>query len=474
MIPGRLILPALRWREDTGWAEEEAAIATALAFGAGGFILFGGTADDTRALTEQLRARAGRPLLIASDLERGAGQQIRGLSELPPPLALASLGDPAIFRGAGLLTATEALDVGVNWVLAPVADLDVEPSNPIVQTRSFGDDPVAVAHAVAAWVAGCEAGGALACVKHFPGHGRTRVDSHDTLPVVDAPADLLRGADLLPFRAAVAAGVSTVMTAHVAFPALDPSGAAATLSAPILSILRRDLGFGGLVATDALMMEGARAGRSAGAVAVEAIRAGVDLLLYPDDPAAAAQTLAAGVEREAVIAAAVEQALRRYQVALDALAALPGRWADTPAGSAAALGDCLLSRPPIRGDFPLLRAPVTLTVVDDDAGGRWPPSSPADILATALAARGVPLGPGGSRVVAVLAEPRGFKGRADFSPETVARLRAAVARGTDLVLLFGHPRLAGGIPPGPPVLLAWHRQPLMQDAAARWIGARLA
>lgn len=472
MIPGRLIFPALRWHEDSGWVHEQAVIDDALRFGAGGFILFGGRADDTRQLTAQLRAAAGRPLLIASDLERGAGQQIRGLSELPPPLALAALEEPAVLRGAGLLTAVEALDVGINWVLAPVADLDIEPENPIVQSRAFGADPVRVADAVAAWVAGCEGGGALACAKHFPGHGRTRADSHDTLPRVDATGDLLRGADLVPFRAAVAAGVSTVMTAHVAFPALDPSGAAATFSPSILALLRRELGFGGLVVSDALMMEGARAGRSVGAAAVAAVAAGVDLLLYPDPPAEAATALADAVRRDPALAGAVEQALGRYQAALDALAG-PVMAVETPAGSALALADWLLRRPMLRGQAPTLRRPLGLTVVDDDVGGIWPPSSPPDVVTRELQARGVPLGAGGSRVAMVLAEPRGFKGRAGLGTGSLEALGAATVRDADLIVLFGHPRLLNQLPEGPPVLLAWHRQALMQQAAARWLGTRL-
>ena len=126
--PGCLVFPALRWREETGFGHEDAAIEAALRFGAGGFILFGGTADGVAELTGRLRRTAGRPLLFAADLERGPGQQVRGLDELPPPRALASLGEPAVIRGAGVLTAVEALSVGINWVLAPVADLDVENS----------------------------------------------------------------------------------------------------------------------------------------------------------------------------------------------------------------------------------------------------------------------------------------------------------------------------------------------------------
>ncbi len=164
--PARLVLPAIRWSDETGFGHADDAIAEALALGVGGFIIFGGPADQVRGLTASLRARAGRPLLIGADLERGAGQQFAGLTELPPPLALASLDDLDVIREAGRITAIEALSVGVNWVFAPVADLDLAASNPIVQTRSFGDDPAKVAAAVRAWIEGCQGAGALACAKH--------------------------------------------------------------------------------------------------------------------------------------------------------------------------------------------------------------------------------------------------------------------------------------------------------------------
>lgn len=471
MSAGRLVFPALRWRAESGFGHEAEAIARALEFGAGGFILFGGTAETVFELTGRLRREAGRPLLIAADLERGPGQQVAGLDELPPPLALASLGDPAVLRGAGVLTALEALSVGINWVLAPVVDLDVEPENPIVQTRAFGDAPAPVSAAAAAWIVGCEAAGALACAKHYPGHGRTRRDSHDEVPVVNADAELLRGADLEPFRAAIGVGVGSIMSAHVAYPALDPSGTPATFSAPILALLREELGFGGLIVSDALMMAGARAGRTTEGAALAALRAGVDLLLYPDDPA----TVAAALEREAaadsVLAARVEAALERYDAALGAAPAdlLPERL--PPAGSSAAAADWLLSAPLLRGEPPRLAPPLELVIIDDDQGGVWP-ASPNTWVHDALVQREVPLGSGGSRIVLAFAEPRASKGRAGFGSESLAALARAAPEAA-LVVLFAHPRLLAAIPGTQPVLLGWHRQRLMQEGVARWLAERL-
>ena len=472
MNPGRLVLPALRWREETGFTHELEAVESALSYGAGGFILFGGTAEAVMELTDRLHRSAGRALLIASDLERGAGQQVRGLSELPPPRALASLHDPAVLRGAGILTAVEALSVGINWVLAPVADLDLEPENPIVQTRAFGEDPETVAAAVAAWVVGCEAAGALACAKHFPGHGRTRTDSHMTLPVVETSREVLERSDLLPFRAALGAGVSSVMTAHVAYPALDPSGAPATFSKPILDLLRNDLGFDGLIVSDALMMEGASAGRSPGAIGVGALRAGVDLLLYPNEPAAVAEALGRAAAEDSGVAARVEESLHRYDLALRVTASEGRPERLPPSGSALATSDWLLSGPMLRGATPRLTPPIELVIVDDDQGSPWP-VSPNTWMTEALAQKGVPLGPGGSKVVLAFAEPRASKGRSGFSPANAARL-AEEGRSAALTVLFTHPRLLGSLEGGGPVLLAWHRQRLMQEAAARWIAGHLA
>ncbi len=472
MIPGRLLLPALRWRDDTGFGHEAATIAAALEFGAGGFIFFGGRPEAVARLTAELVDRAGRPLLLAADLERGAGQQFPGLTEFPPPAALASLHDPDAIRCAAATTAREARSLGINWVLAPDADLDVEPDNPIVQTRSFGADPDAVGRAVATWVRACQHAGALACIKHFPGHGRTKRDSHDEVPVVAADAAILEATDLVPFRQGIEAGVAAVMTGHLSVPALDPSGTPATFSAPILRTLRHDLGFDGLIVTDALMM-GAAVRAPGPLPAVRALAAGCDVLCYPADPVAEhgaiVEALRSGLLTEALIADAVA----RYQRTLAAVP--PLRRAERGTG-----GEVI---PPLRftergpggevdesqrgpGGEARLRAPIELIVVDDDQGGAWP-ASPNDWTEKALRAAGVPLGKGGSRVVLAFAEPRASKGRSGFGAASLAALGQAA--GADLMVLFAHPRLGAQLPGTAPVLVAWHRQRLMQEAAARWI-----
>src|SRR5258705_11254607 len=169
MTRARLVFPALRAQRGV-FTHERAKITAALAAGVGGFILFGGTRAAVTALTRALRQGAKRGLLIGSDLERGPGQQFRGLTELPPPAALGYLDDLDATYACGQITGTEARAVGLTWVFAPVCDLDIEPRNPIVQTRSFGADPAAVGRHAAAWIKGCQEHGVMACAKHYPGH----------------------------------------------------------------------------------------------------------------------------------------------------------------------------------------------------------------------------------------------------------------------------------------------------------------
>ena len=453
-------MPAIRWKQDTGFDHETGPIDAALRLGVGGFIVFGGTREAVAALTSRLTREAGRPLLISADLERGAGQQVAGLTELPPPAALSALGGLDLVRAAGQLTASEARSVGINWLLGPVADLDCAPENPIVQTRAFGADPDAVAARVAAWIDGAHGGGALTCVKHFPGHGRTTLDSHDRTPTVDSSAEELGRTDLVPFRAAIAAGADAVMTCHVAFPALDPFSLPATRSPAIINFLRTTLAFDGLVVTDALIMEGFSPAAGAAEAARMSFRAGVDLMLYPPDvPATVAALEAEAASADGSLRAAA--ALRRYERALVRTGS-PLSEADPRVAATMAASLVTRAAPAVH-----LRPPFELIVVDDDQDGAFPPS-PNDYLEAALRRGGVPIGAGGSRVTLAFAEPRASKGRAGFGPRCRGLL-AGPAATSDLVVLFGHPRLVGQLPAGLPVLQAWHRQRLMQEAVAAWL-----
>lgn len=488
----RLFFPAVRWDDEHGFSHMEAQVDRALELGVGGFIVFGGTAEGVRALTDELRERSRHPILVGSDLERGAGQQFDGAVRLPPAGALGALDDPEVTARAAELTAREARAVGVDWVYAPMADLDAEPRNPIVGTRAFAGEAGHVSRHVKAWIRGCREGGALSCAKHFPGHGRTTADSHAELPTVDADRDTL-AADLSPFVTAVEAGVSSIMTAHVAYPALDPERRPATLSPPIVQgLLREELGFDGLVVTDALIMAGVTEGLDEGTAAVRAVAAGVDALLYPDDLEAAVEAVEAAMG-DGLRVERLEEAVARVERVAGSFAG------EGPAGWGAeedvrwALETATRSLDWYRGAAPDVLDRICLVTVDDDAGGPYPPPS-RGALAHGLRERGwsveeVEVGARGGKgaeggtgisaldggsgagdrtlVVALYADIRAWKGRPELSEEAVRRLAELVAADARAVVLFGHPRLVTEIPGDVPVLCAWGGESLMQEAAAR-------
>ncbi len=321
----------------------------------------------------------------------------------------------------------------------------------------------------------------LACAKHFPGHGRTTTDSHEGLPVVDVPASELQQADCAPFAAAVQAAVGSVMPAHVAYPAWDATGSAATFSKPILGYLRDTLRFDGLVVTDAFIMAGATAAAPEGVAAAAAVTAGCDMLLYPTDWAGVVRAL------EHVPADRAGQALERYEKAVtswgtpNAGAPSRGHPSALDEGQVAEhqkFADSLADRAVhlLRGNAPSLTRSLDVAIVDDDVGGPYS-IPPRDAFHAEVRHAGVRVSPehrpGVSRAVLVYAEPRSWKGRADLGAASLARLERLVPDAA-LVILFAHPRLVSQIPGDAPVLCAWHGQALMQRAAARWVVSRSA
>jgi beta-glucosidase-like glycosyl hydrolase len=464
----RLMLPALRWSAGDGYEGFRDTIERGLSLGVGGFILFGGEAEGVRALTEELHRRAPHALLIASDLERGAGQQFRGATPLPPAAAIGWLGDEAVAERAGELTAREARALGVNWIYAPVADVDLEPENPIIGVRAFGTEAAAVAAQVAAWVRGCSRGGALSCAKHFPGHGRTVGDSHIERPTVLDGAEEME-ADLLPFRATVEAGVDSMMTAHVVYPAWDDENPA-TLSPRILNdLLRDEMGFGGLVVTDAIVMDGLIEGTTEAEAAVRAIAAGCDVLLYPDNMEAVIGAVRAAVDEGRLPRARVEDALARIAAAAERVAGDAGGEVGGEADRRWALEVGMRSLRVCRGRPALPDGPVRLVEIEDDAGGPYPPY-PRDALPAALRRAGVTLADEGTPVIALYSDIRAWKGRPGIS--AAARERVAQVTGDSpdaTVLLFSHPRLAHEIPTAQNLLAAWGGEGIMQEAVAAWL-----
>ncbi|NBB74527.1 MAG: beta-glucosidase, partial [Bacteroidetes bacterium] len=281
----------------------------------GGLLLFNGHYPATADRLAVLQAQSAYPLLVASDVERGVGQQVEGTTVFPHAMAFGALGDeaePAI-DALARITAREALACGIHQLLTPVADVNLHPRNPIISIRAFGTEPDAVARHVHTYVTACRDEGLITTAKHFPGHGRTADDTHETLPAVDADVDTLQATDLMPFRAAIAAGADTVMTTHAAFPALDPEGRPATLSPPILrGVLRDQMGFDGPIVTDSLLMAAVRATHDdPGDQAVALLEAGVDCVLDPSDPVAVVEGLVRAVESGQLAASRIHRAFDR-------------------------------------------------------------------------------------------------------------------------------------------------------------------
>lgn len=283
---GQLIMPAVRGihLNDAG-AEYRQLQQQIQQIGVGGFILFEGDIYESAVLIDRLQSQASVPLLIGSDFERGAAFRIRHTLSLPWNMAVGATRSEQWAYRQGRITAQEARALGVNWIFAPVVDVNNNPANPVINIRAYGEDPHLVGRLGAAFVAGAQQVGVLATAKHFPGHGDTEVDSHLSLPVIPVERPRLERIEWVPFRKAIRAGVKSIMTAHVAVPALEEDpGRPATLSTAVLEqVLRNELGFRGLIVTDSMKMKGLTRGFWSGEAAVQALEAGVDVLLDPPD-----------------------------------------------------------------------------------------------------------------------------------------------------------------------------------------------
>jgi beta-N-acetylhexosaminidase len=260
----------------------------AMSVPAEGRFLYGNDRYQTVTLLNRLQSEAKLPLLIAGDFERGVlPARLFGTTVFPHAMAFGAAGNLAYAEEFGRITAQESRALGVHWNLFPVADVNSNPANPIIGTRAFGENPLQVGDLVAAYIRGAHANGMLTTAKHFPGHGNTATDSHIAIPTVDESLDRLSAVDLPPFRKAIAAGVDAVMTAHVRVPALDsdPNHVATTSPHIITDLLKSQLGFQGLVVTDALDMAGlaTRYSGHIGRAAVDAFKAGNDVLTMPAD-----------------------------------------------------------------------------------------------------------------------------------------------------------------------------------------------
>lgn len=285
--------------------------------GVGGVILLGGSAAELTLRTQQLQDWAKIPLLLAADVEEGVGQRFPGGTWFPPPMALAAIAQHDLSQAVqlseqmGAAIAQEAQAIGLNWVLAPVVDVNNNPANPVINVRAFGETADQVSQLAVAFIKGVKRLPVLTVAKHFPGHGDTTVDSHLELPVIPHSLDRLQQVELLPFQAAIAAGVDAVMSAHLQIPALDAIYPA-TLSDRVLTrLLRQTLEFKGLTVTDALVMGAIAHQYGANEAVVLAVEAGADIVLMPADPEAAISAICQAVEEGRVPLEQIYQSVER-------------------------------------------------------------------------------------------------------------------------------------------------------------------
>ena len=308
----------------------------------GGIILFRGPVYESVVLVNRMQQIARYPLLVSSDLEAGSGMRFDDTVNLPWNMAVGATDNPEYARRQGVVTAREARALGVQQIYAPVADVNNNPANPVINVRSYGEDPAAVGRFVAAFVEGAQSNGVIATAKHFPGHGDTATDSHRGLPEINVSRERLNAVELVPFRAAVKSGVGSVMTGHIGMPQVDPTavnplprdirtkpidtdeggevvvekGTMPTTLSPVMNgILRRDLGFDGLIVTDAMSMSGLTLYFTQEEASVRALEAGADLLLKPADPDAAFRGVREAVRKGRMKEQRIDESARRVLAA---------------------------------------------------------------------------------------------------------------------------------------------------------------
>lgn len=474
----------------------------------GGVILFRSQAYAGAALLDDLQtaaAEAGHlPLIVAADFEWGADFRIDGAVPFPTAMAVGATYEAADAEWMGRASARDALALGIHWIFAPVADVNVNPRNPVINVRAFGEQPEHVATMVEAFVRGAQREGVLATAKHFPGHGDTAVDSHIALPVLSHDSERLQQVELAPFRAAIDAGVASVMTAHMAVPALTADRELpATLSYAVLTDLLRDqLAFEGLIVTDAMEMGGISRRWWSGQAAVEALAAGADMVLLAPNPRAVHAAVVRAVRRGDLHAARLDDAVRKVLTAkarlgitessaAQPLAGLPSRFAlSAELDSARAVSDRAVTLLRDRADLlPLdarswhnvavvgisdsdtpaptedlvaaLREPLA-NVSSHSIDGRTRGDEAAAIVSAAARARTV--------VLAVRVRVRTSTGTIQL-PERQARYAQMLAdlEVPTIVVALGSPYAAAAFPQASTVLATYGWSPPLQRAAARAI-----
>ena len=490
----------------------------------GGVILFRSNVYGAAVLVGKLQELAKVPLLVSADLEAGLGMRFEDVTYGPWAMAIAAAGDPALAERGALATAREARAIGIAQVFAPVADVNVNPDNPVINVRSFGEDPADVSRYVAATVKGLRDGGVLATLKHFPGHGDTATDSHRSLAIIGADRPRLESVELVPFRAGIKAGAESVMIAQVSVPALDASPAPilpnpprpvdaigesvevetkgtipASLSEPVVTgILRKELGFTGLVVTDAMRMGGITSHFTAGEAAVRAILAGADQVLLSADTDAALAAVREAVKSGRITEKRLDESVARILDWKKKLklygnrAPYLGRLAtvvDTQQTQAIEIEIARRSLTLVReqtGALPLQRSAKLLSLVVADEASLNGPSGPlaAELKSRLPSVRTVRLDPRSTPeetkaaveaardadavLVSLFVRTRSGQGKINVPDAGRNALHLVLALGKPVITIsFGSPYLLRDFPDLPTYLCAWGGQDVTQTAAVQ-------
>jgi len=464
----------------------------------GGIIISVGSPYDIAAKLNTLQRRSKLPLLVSADLEWGAAMRVVGATAFPMIMAAGATGNQRDAYTIGRIAAREGRAVGIHVNFAPDADVNNNPLNPIINIRSFGEDPRAVASLVRAYVRGLQDNGMLATLKHFPGHGDTDADSHIGLPTIRVDYPRLDSVELVPFRAGIDAGAQVVMSAHIAFPAFTGDAPATLSSAMLTGVLRDSLKFKGLVVTDALQMGAIVAKYGAGEAAVRAFEAGSDLLLMPADPDSAIGSMLTALQTGRISPARLDASVRRVleikrglglferrTVALDSIPLIVGSKAFQDAADDIAQRALTLVRDTAGTVARLRRAPSRMAVIayGDElnsyvgqrmlellrAGGDtvsffrlWPMSGSASYDSARVV-----IGRAPTVVFAMNVRPIAAKGSIAL-PDSLARLITLTDSVKPTVLVsLGSPYLLNQTPTVKSYLIAWSGVRAAERAAAR-------
>jgi beta-glucosidase-like glycosyl hydrolase/CubicO group peptidase (beta-lactamase class C family) len=496
------------WDRIRGWVQQD---------GIGGVIATIGPPMEQAVKFNALQELSDVPLIVTADMEHGPGQLLNGgvvlpyglenggATAFPPLMALGAAGDATLAYELGRITAAEARAVGVHMTYAPVVDVNNNPANPIINTRSYGADPALVARMATAHIRGLQDNGMLATAKHFPGHGDTGTDSHIELPVITVSKARADSIELVPYRAAIDAGVAAVMTAHIAFPALTGDSLPATLSGEILTgLLRDELGFGGIITTDAMDMGAIVRNYGTTVAPIMALRAGADLLLQvnPSDVGPVIDAIVAAVERGELTEARLDESVRRLLEAKARLGLHRSRTVDlarVPSLLATAahgeVADDISNRSitVVRDRdrmLPLLARRVLSIVYADDpdpfAGRvlqralaeRLPGLRTALLDAGASAAELDAVRRQAQEADVILFSPfvrvRAYKGELAVAQQVGDLINEFARTRPTLVAAFGNPYLLSQFPAASTYLLAWGQTEPSQRAAARAITGQIA